>query len=905
MIDEQSIVSPTTVPDTEDEQEPVCTDDRGRSRERGRSHDPEQVCKKRRPKSVVVVPTNSSVYRTRIDDDKYSSSRLYTDSDAETTNDRKVPMQKRVGTRRKTIRGSHYDEPSSPESSDSPNDKDKHSHKKRCKSLPNKNDERQSKIQSSNNERGRRDNREDNPQNSHDDDSSNGLDTSRYEGQGHSNRCNRKQRPSSRDDSTSTDTESPRKHSTLNKHDKLRSQTRKKKHKRRYSSSRSKSNRSRHNLIKPDKYDGTTCVETFLVKFRSCCEYNGWRSKDKAAHLKASLTGGAGLLLWESEDATYEQMVEKLRRRYGSRDQQERFRVELKNKKRQQNQSLQELAQEVEKLVMLAYPEAGLSTRNILGRDAFVDSLNNPGFEYKIKEKEPDSLDGALRLAMKLEVLYKSRDVQREPMKPRLIRGVQPNDGRTDNQNRQTVLSNPVMTKTNGDFKKVMNNGAGVAQQTKPNGQNNEYEELKREIQRLTEELAESKKATQEFQQLMQRNFAQPQDYNYQYQQQPYYYYPQEVTQQQTPNETPVYPNNNRPHQGRIYACYNCAEIGHLKRNCPHPQRQQRTSNEQTPTPKARGSKCKPNDGGKVYLNVKINKQSHQCLLDSGCAVTLIPADMVERRKIRYAYQSVLAANGTEIPILGWATVKAKIGKKHITIEGLVSEHVSELMLGEDWLTANRVIWNFAEGVVSLHGNVYQLTARKGRNNWCRRVVLAEDTVIPPRSQVDLNTKTVYRHLNSHTDTGPATWSTEPRILKDKLLVARSMLPDRLENVPVRVLNTTKTPVILEKGTSISNLQPVSPLTSEQPHADSALQNDEVIDDMLSRVDDSVPEEVRLGLREVLNKYSTVFSRNEWDLGWTDIVTVLIQVIVSLYGNRLGATLFLTYEQLTSILMIC
>ena len=57
--------------------------------------------------------------------------------------------------------------------------------------------------------------------------------------------------------------------------------------------------------------------------------------------------------------------------------------------------------------------------------------------------------------------------------------------------------------------------------------------------------------------------------------------------------------------------------------------------------------------------------------------MTLIPADMVERRKIRYPNQSVLAANGTEIPILGWATVKAKIGKKHITIEGLVSEHVA------------------------------------------------------------------------------------------------------------------------------------------------------------------------------------------------------------------------------------
>ena len=93
--------------------------------------------------------------------------------------------------------------------------------------------------------------------------------------------------------------------------------------------------------IKTEKYDGSACVETFLVKFESCAKYNEWNLDDKAAHLRASLTGPAGLLLWESQTLTYEQLVEKLRRRYGSREQQEKFRVELRYRRRQPNETLQ------------------------------------------------------------------------------------------------------------------------------------------------------------------------------------------------------------------------------------------------------------------------------------------------------------------------------------------------------------------------------------------------------------------------------------------------------------------------------------------------------------------------------------------------------------------------------------
>jgi len=119
----------------------------------------------------------------------------------------------------------------------------------------------------------------------------------------------------------------------------------------------------------------------------------------------------------QNPHATYQEVVDKLRSRYGYQQQQEKFRVELRHRRRKQGESLQELAEEVEKLVSLAYPQAGTPTRDILGRDAFIDSLDFQQLQMNIREREPASLKETLILAMKLEVLYQSSRMEKESQK--------------------------------------------------------------------------------------------------------------------------------------------------------------------------------------------------------------------------------------------------------------------------------------------------------------------------------------------------------------------------------------------------------------------------------------------------------------------------------------------------------
>lgn len=55
----------------------------------------------------------------------------------------------------------------------------------------------------------------------------------------------------------------------------------------------------RRTLMKPNKYDGSVPLETFLRQFEVCAEYNEWTSRDKATYLQCSLEKGPAQLLWD------------------------------------------------------------------------------------------------------------------------------------------------------------------------------------------------------------------------------------------------------------------------------------------------------------------------------------------------------------------------------------------------------------------------------------------------------------------------------------------------------------------------------------------------------------------------------------------------------------------------------
>jgi len=86
-------------------------------------------------------------------------------------------------------------------------------------------------------------------------------------------------------------------------------------------------------------------------------------------------------------------------------------------------------------------------------------------------------------------------------------------------------------------------------------------------------------------------------------------------------------------------------------------------------------------------------------------------------------------------------------------------------------------------------------------------------------------------------------WITEPKELKVGLLVARTIVADRFEDVPVRVMNLNENPIRVRAGTVISELNAVELLSGpESTKGQTNAEQCKVIEELVNKVDETVEE---------------------------------------------------------------
>jgi len=160
------------------------------------------------------------------------------------------------------------------------------------------------------------------------------------------------------------------------------------------------SEKDRDKDMKLPPYDGLTSLETFLAKFEHISRYRKWNDTDRFYQLCNALDDPAGQILWGlAASATADSVIALLRTRFGNDLRIERFRAELRARRRKPGESLQFLYNDITRMVSLAHPTSVKDLTDRVAKEAFIGAIDDEWLKMRVMDKQPDNIEQALGIA--------------------------------------------------------------------------------------------------------------------------------------------------------------------------------------------------------------------------------------------------------------------------------------------------------------------------------------------------------------------------------------------------------------------------------------------------------------------------------------------------------------------------
>lgn len=157
-------------------------------------------------------------------------------------------------------------------------------------------------------------------------------------------------------------------------------------------------------------FDGTGDLRLFLFRFDTISDYYSWTSQERAQRIKMALTSNAETVLFGLDpDATDNEVIDELRRRFGSEQSEMFHRQQLRSLKQKKDESLADLYSRVIKLTALAFPyENRGCVTDAVCKDSFINAINDGHVKRRLLEKDPQNLQRAYELAVRFTSISES-----------------------------------------------------------------------------------------------------------------------------------------------------------------------------------------------------------------------------------------------------------------------------------------------------------------------------------------------------------------------------------------------------------------------------------------------------------------------------------------------------------------
>jgi hypothetical protein len=613
---------------------------------------------------------------------------------------------------------------------------------------------------------------------------------------------------------------------------------------------RHRSSRSRAGALTLPSFSGTgDSLAVHLARWRNCSAFYGWDEVARVCHLKGSLSGVAANLLWQlPEPCSEAEILQLLQARFGDEGRLETYRSQLRTRRRRKGESLQSLYLDVSRLVSLAYPSEGGKYMGVCARDAFLAALNDDEIRFRVLDRGAENLEQAYEIATKYESLLGGRYAR---------------DGDAlDQQRVRHVEKHSSAEAWQGELVRQMQ-GLEAAFKSEVSRMESAWGQRLQSLERACASRSDGKGSAVG---------PPPSAANFRGDSRPFRTARRGMASQQR-------------------SCFQCGGFGHFRRDCPQlsaPTSSLGSGNVPQQPPgetTTRGvvhvvTEDDMVDRTESCLPIRIrrgNKYTNLfAILDTGSHSCVLPASMAGNC-LKPCNTKLVAANGSEISVLGQKEIEVWIDGRPFKTLFVVSDQVSEVLLSRVWLRQNGFVWDFGNEI-RLGDRKIQLKPRTC-SDFVRRIVASEEAVLQPRSLTGLRVNAQVSSLR-----GPSSdFCVESCAVNDKVFVPRTVISKEPSGF-VFACNPTDEPVRIKRGQFVAmaqridgnSIRSIACASGNPPQGkvETRVDGTELSDQFKQLVQpliDGLPSEFSAAevesIRDLLYRYKDIFSMHDLDVG--------------------------------------